>query len=67
MEIGNSDHNAAYGLLLLQLGRVDDAIALLEPQYAAAEYDGAAMNMGSRLAFAYAAAAATRRCAPHRP
>ena len=56
MEIGNSDHNAAYGLLLLQLGRVDDAIALLEPQYAAAEYDGAAMNMGSRLAFAYAAA-----------
>jgi class 3 adenylate cyclase/tetratricopeptide (TPR) repeat protein len=55
-EIGNSDHNAAYGLLLLQLGRVDDAIALLEPQYAVAEYDGVAMNMGSRLALAYAAA-----------
>ena len=55
-EIGNSDHNAAYGLLLLQLGRVDDAIALLEPEYANAEYDGAAMNMGSRLALAYAAA-----------
>ena len=62
-EIGNSDHNAAYGLLLLQLGRVDDAIALLEPQYANAEYDGAAMNMGSRLALAYAAAHRPVDCA----
>jgi class 3 adenylate cyclase/tetratricopeptide (TPR) repeat protein len=55
-DFGNTDHDAAYGLLLLQLGRVDDAIALLEPQYSAAEYDGVAMNMGSRLALAYAAA-----------
>jgi class 3 adenylate cyclase/tetratricopeptide (TPR) repeat protein len=55
-EIGATDHTAAYGLLLLQLGRIDEAIELLAPEYERAEYDGVAMSVGSRLAIAYAAA-----------
>ena len=46
--------SAAYGLMLLQLGRAEEAIAVFEPAYVAAEFDGVAMNMGSRLALAYA-------------
>ena len=56
MELGSTDINGAYGLMLLQLGNTADAIAVFEPEYAAAEFDGVAMNMGSRLALAYAAA-----------
>ncbi len=54
MEIGSTDLSAAYGLMLLQLGRAEEAIAVFEPAYVAAEFDGVAMNMGSRLALAYA-------------
>jgi hypothetical protein len=42
--------------MFLQTGRVDEAIAILEPEYAAAQYDGAALSLGNRLALAYAAA-----------
>jgi class 3 adenylate cyclase/tetratricopeptide (TPR) repeat protein len=56
VELGSTDYAAAYALMQLQLGRPDDAIAIFEPEYAAAEYDGVAMNMGSRLALAYAVA-----------
>ena len=54
MEIGSTDLSAAYGLMLLQMGRAEEAIAVFEPAYVAAEFDGVAMNMGSRLALAYA-------------
>ena len=54
MEIGSTDLSAAYGLMLLQMGRAEEAIAVFEPAYRAAEFDGVAMNMGSRLALAYA-------------
>jgi tetratricopeptide (TPR) repeat protein len=56
VELGSTDYTAAYGLMQLQLGRPDDAIAVFEPEYTAAEFDGLAMSMGSRLALAYAAA-----------
>jgi tetratricopeptide (TPR) repeat protein len=55
LEIGSTDHLGAYGLMLLQLGRPDEARSLFEPAYRAAEFDGVAMNMGSRLALTYAA------------
>jgi hypothetical protein len=42
--------------MLLQQGRTDDAIAILEAEYVNAGYDGAAMSTGSRLALAYVAA-----------
>ena len=54
MEIGSTDLSAAYGLMLLQMGRAEEAIAVFEPAYVAAEFDGVAMNMGSRLALAFA-------------
>jgi tetratricopeptide (TPR) repeat protein len=55
-QLGSADGNAAAGLALLQLGRVDDAIALLERGYAEVSEDGPVMSIGCRLALAYAAA-----------
>ncbi|MGQ0826661.1 MAG: adenylate/guanylate cyclase domain-containing protein [Actinomycetota bacterium] len=52
----STDLQAARALVLLQLGRVDEALLILEDEYRRAEYDGPAMNIGSRLALAYAAA-----------
>ena len=56
VELGSTDYAAAYGLTQLQLGYADAAIAVFESEYGAAEYDGVAMLMGSRLALAYAVA-----------
>ena len=58
-QLGFADGNAATGLTLLQLGRVDDAITVLSRGYAEATEDGPVMSIGCRLALAYAAA----RCA----
>jgi tetratricopeptide (TPR) repeat protein len=52
--IGFADWIATRGLMLLQLGRVDEAVQLLERPYALADNDGSAMNLGSRLALTYA-------------
>jgi class 3 adenylate cyclase/tetratricopeptide (TPR) repeat protein len=55
-ELGGADLHAAHGLALTQLGRDQEAIAVLEPCYRDAEHDGPAMVLGSRLALAYAVA-----------
>ena len=55
-QLGFADSCAATGLALLQLGQVDDAIAVLERGYADATEDGPAMSIGCRLALAYTAA-----------
>src|SRR5262249_49932740 len=55
-QLGFADGCAASGLALLQLGQVDDAIAILERGYALATEDGPVMSIGCRLALAYAAA-----------
>src|SRR3954453_9747243 len=55
-QLGSADGNAAAGLALLQLGKIDDAIALLQRGYAEATADGPVMSIGCRLALAYAAA-----------
>jgi tetratricopeptide (TPR) repeat protein len=54
--VGYTDLIGTRGLMLLQLGRVDEAIDVLAPHYSTAENDGAAMNVGGRLALAYACA-----------
>lgn len=56
---GTADRQGTLALVLLQQARVDEAVAVLEPGYAAAQYDGAALSMGSRLALGYAAAGRT--------
>jgi class 3 adenylate cyclase/tetratricopeptide (TPR) repeat protein len=55
-DMSSAEIISAFGLMFLQTGRVDEAIAILEPEYAAAQYDGAALSLGNRLALAYAAA-----------
>jgi tetratricopeptide (TPR) repeat protein len=55
-QLGFADGQAASGLALLQLGRVEEAIDVLACGYAAAGEDGAVMSIGCRLALAYAAA-----------
>jgi tetratricopeptide (TPR) repeat protein len=55
-QLGSADGYAAMGLVLLQLGRTDEAIAVLERGYAASTEDGPVMGIGCRLALAYAAA-----------
>jgi hypothetical protein len=54
--VGWDDYTGAVGLAALQAGDVDEALAMLEPSYAMAEHDGAALSLGSRLALTYAAA-----------
>ena len=58
-QLGFADGCAAIGLALLQLGKVDGAIDVLERGYAFVTEDGPAMSIGSRLALAYAAAQRT--------
>ena len=55
-QLGFADGNAAVGLGLLQLGKVDDAIEILARGYAGVTEDGPVMSIGCRLALAYAAA-----------
>ena len=55
-QLGFADGNAAVGLGLLQLGKVDDAIDILARGYADVTEDGPVMSIGCRLALAYAAA-----------
>jgi class 3 adenylate cyclase/tetratricopeptide (TPR) repeat protein len=52
----NTDLQAARALMLLQLGEVEQALAILEREYQQADNDGPFMNVGSRLALAYAMA-----------
>jgi tetratricopeptide (TPR) repeat protein len=55
-QLGSADGCAALGLARLQLGMVEEAIAVLATGFASAKEDGPAMAIGSRLALAYAAA-----------
>jgi class 3 adenylate cyclase/tetratricopeptide (TPR) repeat protein len=58
-QLGSADGFAALGLARLQMGMVDEAIAVLTRGYAISNEDGPAMAIGSRLALAYAAAQRT--------
>ncbi len=55
-DLGAADAAAAIGLLRLQLGDVDGALAVMEGPYSAATDDGPVLAMGCRLALAYAMA-----------
>ena len=55
-DLGAADEASAIGLMCLQLGDVDGAIAALERPYLAAATDGPRQAVGCRLALAYAAA-----------
>ncbi len=52
--VGFADWIATRALMLLQLDRVDEAVQMLERPYRLADNDGSAMNLGGRLALAYA-------------
>jgi class 3 adenylate cyclase/tetratricopeptide (TPR) repeat protein len=54
--LGQPDVEAVRALALVQLGRVDEGVPILERVYERADDDGPAMAFGSRLALAYAAA-----------
>jgi class 3 adenylate cyclase/tetratricopeptide (TPR) repeat protein len=58
-QLGSADGCAALGLARLQMGMVDEAVAVLAAGFAIANEDGPAMAIGSRLALAYAAARRT--------
>jgi class 3 adenylate cyclase/tetratricopeptide (TPR) repeat protein len=55
-ELGAADAAAAIGLLRLQLGDVEGALAVLEGSYALVTDDGPVLAIGCRLALAYAMA-----------
>jgi class 3 adenylate cyclase/tetratricopeptide (TPR) repeat protein len=54
--LGQSDVEAVRAFALVQLGRVDEGLPILERVYERSDDDGPAMAFGSRLALAYAAA-----------
>jgi tetratricopeptide (TPR) repeat protein len=55
-DLGAADLASAVGLVRMQLGEIDAAIAALEEPYGVASEDGARLAVGCRLALAYALA-----------